>query len=155
MYPKILDTGTIASVASIDATGFDLRVPAMQLDGASIRTVIREDEGDHFETRIYLTAAPIAKTDALPDILATGGVLLTQRPSIGNDAQAVIKDLGKLAYLVHLGSIEAALTWGAPIPKSVRPFGLYWSESGYDLSIISGLATADETVTLAESIYCN
>ena len=146
--------GDASTVDEIRERGFDLKVP----EDVALRMHLvfsdRNTKGIIFEVRQYFSADEVPSNMKLDDLLQGGGMFLSQRLTIGNDAETVLAEV-KDARLVEVGPVKAALVWGSPRREGGRrTYNLYWSDGIYDFSLRSGFETPEQAVNIARSMYC-
>jgi hypothetical protein len=142
------------SLADVRASGFDAMVPTevpvpMQVVMTNTKT------GQITEMRAYFAADTPTEDTTLWELIEDGGMLFSQRHTIGNDAARVRRAVKGRAKIVQIGPHDAALIWGSPFFQGGRrPYGVYWSDGTFDFSLIAGLETPEQTVAVARSTYC-
>lgn len=151
MYSHPVLLPVVAS--GIEATEAVARMPDL-IDGMSaVRRAFWPDGSD----AAYYLGKGLDDSTTLPDLLASGGILLIHTPldpKAGDFTSATVAELGERATVVEVGLFEGILTYGDPEANGRRNHYLTWAESGYSVNLIAE-RSAESIVTLGRSLVCS
>lgn len=110
----------------------------------------------------YYGTGSIGPADTFADVLARGGIMVIERPTVGKDAHVVdasLQAMGSWAGIMRVGSHDAAVVHADPIDTSVlsegvRPYYIYWSDGVHDWEMRAGTPDAGRAIEAARTIAC-
>jgi hypothetical protein len=161
-FPRVLSTGTVlTSVDDPSAMALAPLLPTHLPMGLPLEAIVFDPNNDADESdgklnptiRLYFSKGSIQPEDTIVDILSSGGAVLTETATFGQDADLVKATIGDAATIIKVASFDAAYVYASPLPGGTRTHNLYWSDGVRDYSlIVSGSGT--ETVAVADSMFC-
>ena len=161
-YPPLLSTGTqVPSVTDPSVARLAPMLPRRRPNGLPLQAVILNPDNDvdpadgetNPSVTILYAEGPVAQGDNFIDVVGSGGAMLIETATHGQDASAVKDVLGALATVIKVGSYDAAYVESSTFAGGFRTHSVYWSDGRLDYSLIVNGSGA-EAVSSAQSIYC-